>query len=68
MIMHKRILAVFAAFVLAFVLCACDGGSFFGMCRDLFSSFPFAFRLTVYFVFGAILFLAIQRIIREVGK
>lgn len=48
------------------ILCSC--GSFFGMCRDLFSSFPFVFRLTVYFVFGAILFLAIQRIIREVGK
>ena len=36
-----------------------DIGDFFKFCRGVFSAFPFAIKLLIYFVFGSILLMMI---------
>lgn len=44
-----------------------DIGNFFSFCRDMFDALPFAVRMLIYFVFGAILLFGLMRIILKAG-
>lgn len=45
-----------------------DIGDFFKFCRGVFSAFPFAIKLLIYFVFGSILLFGLMRMILRVGN